>query len=496
MAVKDIRSNLETIPETLTRQTFNSISRTVLSRKFDTQRQAFFLHREAVETLVSRPFMGNRRFAADSIRLLQKLLTAGSRDKKRAVYESLGSLDGEYETAHCRIEPCSGSLETSVENLFEKLGTGNVKKKAHWKGRSLLHKHSDGRIRVIKFAGTWEAALSLYKEARWMDRLLEFPVPGGIRFDPPRPLELDGCRLFKIRNTFHGFSYAIAYTACEDYFAYPNTLQASREYSPDRIRGIFSQNAWILGKLSSMGIVHTAVIPLFHNRVQQGRREDMGRYDWEHGGRLDQWLESCRYPNIAVSGLRDFEHLEFADQTTGTKRYIGEHLLSLILVAGSFFRNRDPGLKGYDGKGDPVDARHLFDQPLLENILQDIIESYGSGFTGFPFKHRFSGEIRLLAGELVDEMGMDHHMEEILRIEDQNRLDAEHFRNFLLSRGVCREELAAYEAGKGSENLSISTGPHLGGFNQAISVPRLIDLLFSLSALLISDRYLYNRLET
>ena len=495
MAVKDIRANLETIPETLTRQTFESICRTVLSEKFDSQRQAFFLHREAVETLVSRPFMDNSRFAADSIRFLQDLLVNGNRDKKRAVYESLGSLDGAYDPPLFEIEPCSGFTSVSVERILEKPGPGNPER-GYWKGRSLLNKLPDGGIRVIKFAETQDKALLLYKEACWMDRFKSFPLSCGIRFDSPRPLELDGRYLLKIRNGFKGFSYAILYKACPDYFAYPNTPFASREYSPDLIRKIFSHNAWLLGKLASMGILHNAVIPLFHNRVQQGRREDMGRYDWEHGGRLDQWLESCRHPNIALSGLRDFEHLEFADPTTGIKRCIGEHLLSLILIAGSFFRNREPALKGYDAKGAPVDARQLFDRSLLENILEDLIHYYGSGFTGLPFRNSFSKEVRLLAEELVDEMGVDRHMEEVLRIEDQNRLDTGEFRNFLLSRGIGKDELAGHEAVKGMENLSISTGPHLGGFNRRISTPRLIDLLFTLSALFISERYLCKKLET
>ena len=58
-----------------------------------------------------------------------------------------------------------------------------------------------------------------------------------------------------------------------------------------------------------MGIVHTAPIPLFHNRAQAWRREDRGIYEWPRGGRLDRWLSSSRHPNIAASGLRDFEHL-------------------------------------------------------------------------------------------------------------------------------------------------------------------------------------------
>ena len=43
-------------------------------------------------------------------------------------------------------------------------------------------------------------------------------------------------------------------------------------------------------------------IPLFHNRTQRLRRDDQGRYQWFRAGRLDQWLDSCAFPNLGLSG--------------------------------------------------------------------------------------------------------------------------------------------------------------------------------------------------
>ncbi|MGM0643409.1 MAG: hypothetical protein ACQETC_06500, partial [Thermodesulfobacteriota bacterium] len=253
MAVKDIRSNLEAIPETLTRQTFDSISRTLLSRRFDKQKQAFFLHREIVQTLVSAPFIHNSPFKADSIRFLRGLLFNGNRDKKRAIYESLGSLDLKHDCRRFGIEPCRRAPELSVDAIFKKLGALNPEA-AYWKGRSLLQIQPDGGICAVKFAKSGEEALKLHKEAVWMTRFDNFSMPSGLRFDPPSPLAVQGRPLFAIRNGYKGFSHAIAYTAPADYFDYPNCTGIIQKYSKERIRDVFSRNAWLLGKLASMGV--------------------------------------------------------------------------------------------------------------------------------------------------------------------------------------------------------------------------------------------------
>ena len=153
-----------------------------------------------------------------------------------------------------------------------------------------------------------------------------------------------------------------------------------------QVREILSRSAWLLGRLMAMGIAHTAPIPLFHNRAQRHRREDGGRYRWTHAGRLDRWLASCRYPNFGASGLRDFEHFEVV---TGRARFryeiIGSHLISLLLVAGSYFRSKAPDRMGLDLSGQPVDTRDLFDRSLLQTMIGDIYRAYYEGFTGEVF---------------------------------------------------------------------------------------------------------------
>ncbi|HMA67142.1 MAG TPA: hypothetical protein VKO20_04925, partial [Desulfosalsimonadaceae bacterium] len=59
--------------------------------------------------------------------------------------------------------------------------------------------------------------------------------------------------------------------------------------------------------------------------------------------------------------------------------------------------------------------------------------------------------------------------------------------DFLIGRGFSTE--AACRMEKGKADIRILTGPHLGGFNQRISVPELTQYTAALAALCIMDRY-------
>ena len=90
--------------------------------------------------------------------------------------------------------------------------------------------------------------------------------------------------------------------------------------------------------------------------------------------------------------------------------------------------------------------------------------------------------------KLIEKMGTDNHMEEILRINDQHSMDQKIFEEFLIKRGFTHDEISVLQ--KGDKEISIQTGPHLGGFNQKISVPELIEFIFSCSAFCISGKYI------
>lgn len=258
--------------------------------------------------------------------------------------------------------------------------------------------------------------------------------------------------------------------------------------SKETCLSVLGRCARIFGRLAGRGIIHTAPIPLFHNRVQRHRRQDHGLYQWHRGGRLDQWLASCRYPNICRSGIRDFEHfIAFDGPARDFYRHIGVHALSLVLVAGSYCRNHDPDRIGLDGSGRPVDARDLFDPVWLKQVLADVFSNYYEGFTGLRFAGDPPCDLDLLSRRLVEEMGVDRNMEETLRVAEQHAMTAEEFRDFLLQRGYDMEAVQGFT--KGQRDIHVLTGPHLGGFNERISVPELIEYTAALCARAIMDRF-------
>lgn len=118
-----------------------------------------------------------------------------------------------------------------------------------------------------------------------------------------------------------------------------------------------------------------------------------------------------------------------------------------------------------------------------------VIQSYYKGLSGSTFKHIEKALTQNLIDKLIDVMGIDRDMEETLRIQDQDNMDDQTFTDFLISRGYKDKDVRCLKRSR--EDITMQSGPHLGGFNQQISVPELIDLLFCLSSMCISDRYLY-----
>lgn len=135
-----------------------------------------------------------------------------------------------------------------------------------------------------------------------------------------------------------------------------------------------------------------------------------------------------------------------------------------------------------------MDLRSLFDKPLFIELVTEVVRNYYHGVTGrLPENlHRFLKES--LIDALIEHMGVDHHMEEILRIQDQMNMSDIEFEQYL-SSGEYQGSLVK-NLNKGEKDIILNTGPHLGGFNQPISIPELIEFLFCLSSLCISDRFI------
>ena len=88
---------------------------------------------------------------------------------------------------------------------------------------------------------------------------------------------------------------------------------------------------------------------------------------------------------------------------------------------------------------------------------------------------------------MIDEMGVDRHMEEILRAVDQQQMTDQEFSKFLGERGYSENEIKDFK--RGDEDITLYTGPHLGGFNERISLPELTEFVGTISALCIAGRY-------
>ena len=70
----------------------------------------------------------------------------------------------------------------------------------------------------------------------------------------------------------------------------------------------------------------------------------------------------------------------------------------------------------------PVDARHLFDARLFTETVRSIFLNYYKGFTGVSFCGPLPVDLDAFVCRLIDEMGVDRHLEEILRVAEQTAM--------------------------------------------------------------------------
>ena len=81
-------------------------------------------------------------------------------------------------------------------------------------------------------------------------------------------------------------------------------------------------------------------------------------------------------------------------------------------------------------------------------------------------------------------------MEEIFRATDQQEMSDDEFNEFLLERGFNGSNIDRLQ--RGLEDITIMTGPHLGGFNQRISLPELIHFTETATSYCICDRFTFD----
>ena len=428
------------------------------------------------------------------------LAVQGGGTRHRAAAEALGELPVRLP----RVTPPSvNTVRPPSVTWAELVRRAGAEDAPVWLGRSLVAPLAAGSgFLVVKLARAADCLQGLAMEAEWMKRLGAQPALFSVPCRLPRPIGVRGGFALQLTcmptrggtppRNLPGQPRGIAFTAPSGYFSYPNDPCPRRRLADDRFFRVMVRSARLLGELIGSGIVHTAPIPLFHNRIQRARRDDAGRYHWWRGGRLDRWLHSSRHPNFGLSGLRDLEHLAPVPSATGALyRAIGGQLLSLVLVAGSHFRHSAPERIGIDDQGCPVDTRALFDRPFFARLIHGAVDAFYRGFAGPRAPAPVLPNASDLAERLVAAMGVDRHMGEILRSADQRRMDDAAFAAFLSACGRSPEQIRT--APRGAADIHLCTGPHLGGFNDRISVPELIDYLAAASAVCIAGRFLVRR---
>jgi hypothetical protein len=496
-------------PETLTPDTVAALTELLLDpRRFASARQRFFLLKQAALTLATVYTAKPARAQAASLahQGLRQALTTGQGPALRAAAWALGSLPVNVPSlrlAEPLVEPASKPPRWDCQALLELAGIGKAAR-PYFMGRTLiLPCSSSDALVAVKLARSAADAPLLAREAYWLRHLADRPELKPADAHIPKLLAVNGGSLFRLRQlpiapngkgSLHPGLLAFAFRTRSDYFSYPNDTRPDHRPTSTALLSIMARNARQMGLLTGSGILHTAPIPLFHNRIQRHRRDDQGRYQWYRSGRLDRWLTSCTFPNMGVSGLRDFEHLvPHSGNSLALFREIGSHFLSLLLVAGAYFRNADPARVGYDPWGGPVDARDLFDRHLLERLVRTIFSNYYQGFTGREAKPSPCPDIERLCERMIAEMGRDRYMVETLRSVDQKEMDLENFLSFLREGGMSEEEIAQQK--KGACDIELASGPHLGNFNRQISLPELTDAVGVMAAICMDGRYVLERVQ-
>jgi hypothetical protein len=501
LASRDLLGTVRQRPETAGVDTIRVLEQAFKDPLITTQKQSYFLLKEIADCLCALMIPPRKSgIVDDAFGVLKRVLRFQTGTPHRAAAEALASLPLRIDGPEGMKEDVHVLPMVPWDDLLKKAGIEEGRRTA-FIGRSLITaRDKEERLLVVKFARPEDTPRSLAQEPLWMDFLRRWDRPLPTGFLIPQPVRILGHCVFRLKNIpirppegvrIHATRFAVGFMASKGYFIYPNESRPHRRLGPAAFQEVMTKNARLMGWLTASGIVHSAPIPLFHNRVQSHRRSDQGAYVWQRAGRLDRWLDSCRYPNFGVTGIRDFEHLRpFRGSGGALYPHIGTQLLSLLLVAASYFRNNDSGRRGYDDEGKPVDARDLFDRSLFEELIANLFVAFYDGFTGGRPTETLPLDLKTLSKRMIEEMGVDRHMVEVLRVADQEDMSLAEFHCFLRDRNYPVNKIA--ETKKGEHDLTLCTGPHLGAFNERISVPELIQSLETVSAFCIAGKYLSN----
>ncbi len=256
-------------------------------------------------------------------------------------------------------------------------------------GRTLVASSTKGRL-AIKLCIRDGDVIRLLHEARMQKHLQELCLSSRL----PRPLgglfRVEGLPSWIEAELGVSRPLGICYVASPDYFQYLSD-PCLKEW--EMKRGLASC-AEDLARLAGIGLIHASLIPLFHNRERTTGGDCTYRWYRNLAGRLDNWQESCRYPNLRRSGIADLEHIEQHCEISSQalQSYVGEHLFSMSLVLGCYFC----------GGGS-------FDQKAVSQAMKDCFQRYYRALTGSePGPLDVGIDWDHLACRMAEEMGREH----------------------------------------------------------------------------------------
>jgi len=294
MNVSNLQYIIGNSPKIVTAETISVLGNVLDQKKHASQKQAFFLYRKVAGAIASIIIRTSKKSLARlALNTLSNIVSTSKGSAHRAAAEALGSIPlhisgrmPESDLFAVRIPHVSWAALLEQEKIAG--DTPPV-----WTGRTLVINAGFRKVLAVKLARTDDSIEALKNEAIWMDLLFPEAADFPVRFDIPRPVTIKGSFLVRLKGlplkvpegeSIHHSRYAIGFLVNRDYFLYPNERIEKRPFSDEVFKEVIFRNAWLLGKLTSEGIVHTAPIPLFHNRAQRQRREDSGIYKWTKGG--------------------------------------------------------------------------------------------------------------------------------------------------------------------------------------------------------------------
>lgn len=322
----------------------------------------------------------------------------------------------------------------TLESLLSKYDAGNPIQM----GRTLVAPMEKGYL-AVKLCVKDGDVVRLLHEAIMQEHLQGLRLSSRI----PRPLgglfKIEGLprRIEEELGLSDAYAYAICYIAGSDYFQYLGDPALSEE---EMRRGMASC-AEDLGRLAGTGLIHTSLIPLFHNRERRTGGDCTYRWNRKLAGRIDNWTESCRFPNLRRSGIADLEHLEphLEVSSQSLQSYAGEHLFCMSLVLGCSFCRRNS-----------------LDQRTMSRAIKDCFQRYYRSMTGIEQSSLDDCiDWDHLACRMVVEMGFDH-----------------------------RDECAgtALDSSSGAR-----AGPHLGRHNGPFPIPELLRAVHIASTFMVLE---------